>query len=382
MHLTQAIVDRLKSPEGVSDYWIPDDSMAGFGIRFRRGSVGVYGVRYSMASKDRRLSFARIDRVTLSMARSWAREQFGSIAKRVDPAIERAKAEEKSRDTIGHLIPRFWTFMEKSGRAKTYVQATRRSLEVQFKGLHQYSPGDVTRAMVAKELSMIRESSGDIAGDRSRGHLSIFYNWMAREGIFEGQNPVAHTTKIGAPSRDRVLSATELKAIWHGVDDAGDYKDIIRLLVLLGNRKNEIGLLRWSEVNFEAERLEIDGARVKNRKGFLVPLPPVALAILRQRPQTSDFIFGRFSSGFFGWGAAKARLDAKIGLAPWTVHDIRRSFSTHAHEVVGIEPHIIERLLNHSRKGVSGVYDRGLYLEQRRAALCKYADYIASVVAP
>jgi integrase len=377
MHLTQSVVNSLKPPEGASDFWIADDAIKGFGVRFRRG-VGFYCVRYSIAGRDRRLSFSRTDRVSLNAARAWAKEQFGVIAKRIDPALERAKAEGKAKDTIGHRIPIFIEFMRKSGRAEGYVQASDRSLTKYFAALHPYAPEDVTRAMVANELTAIRAEHRDIAGDRARGHLSNFYGWLMKHG-YEGQNPVTGTLKIGAPSRERVLSATEIRTIWHGVG-GNDYGSIVRLLILLGLRKNEIGKLRWDEVNFEAERLEIPASRTKNRKAHLVPLPPAALKILRQQPIKGDFIFGRLNTGFSGWGSPKARLDAKINIAPWTVHDLRRTFSTIAHETLAIEPHIVERLLNHSRRGVAGVYDRGLYLEQRKAALIKYADYIASVV--
>jgi integrase len=380
MHLTQSVVNSLKLPSGASDYWVADDAVSGLGVRFRRGGAGVYTIRYSIGGRDRRLSYSRVDRVSLTMARTWAKKMFGTIAERVDPAVERAKAEGKARDTIWYHVPIFLDFMRKSGRAEGYVQASDRSLTKYFAALHSYAPGDISRAVVAKELTMIRATHGDIAGDRARGHLSNFFGWLMKHG-YEGINPVTGTLKVGAPSRDRVLSTTELKAIWHGAG-ANDYGDIIRLLILLGLRKNEIGKLRWDEVNFEAERLEISASRTKNRKQHLVPLPPAALEILRQQPIKGDFIFGRLNTGFSGWGSPKARLDAKINIAPWTVHDLRRTFSTIAHETLGIEPHIVERLLNHVRKGVSGVYDRGLYLEQRRAALCKYADYIASVVTP
>jgi integrase len=314
------------------------------------------------------------------VAQAWAKEQFGIIARRVDPAIERAKIESKNADTFERHIPKFLDYMRQSGLSSEYIKASDRSLTKYFSALHPYRPEDITRAMVAKELDGIAEDHGTVAADRARANLSNFFGWLMTRG-YEGRNPVEGTAKIGAPSRDRVLGDSELRQIWRALPD-DDYGAIIRLLILLGSRKNEIATLRWDEVNLAGQQIELPAARCKNRKPHLIPLSPAALEILQRRPRTGDFVFGRFDhAGFSGWSQCKARLDLKINIAPWTVHDLRRTWSTIAHERLGVEPHVVEAALGHSRRGVAGVYNRAAYLEQRRAALNKYAEYITSVVA-
>ncbi len=95
--------------------------------------------------------------------------------------------------------------------------------------------------------------------------------------------------------------------------------------------------------------------------------------------EDSDFVFGRGEGGFSGWSQCKGRLDAKLDLAPWTLHDARRSISTVLHEKFNVPPHVVEAILGHisgHRAGVAGTYNRALYLDQRREALEKYAGHI------
>jgi integrase len=68
----------------------------------------------------------------------------------------------------------------------------------------------------------------------------------------------------------------------------------------------------------------------------------------------------------------------------WTFHDLRRSCATGMGRI-GIPPHIIETVLNHSsgfRSGVAGVYQRHPYLEERRHALESWARHLRSLVTP
>ena len=90
---------------------------------------------------------------------------------------------------------------------------------------------------------------------------------------------------------------------------------------------------------------------------------------------------------FCGWTACKRTLDARLRaagaeVAPWTTHDMRRSFATHAAEL-GVAPHIVEAVLNHvsgHKRGVAGIYNRATYETQKRHALTAWADQLATIV--
>jgi integrase len=194
-----------------------------------------------------------------------------------------------------------------------------------------------------------------------------------------------HDPEEGAKSRERTLDDRELRLIWNACNRGDDFSCIVRLLLLLGCRREEIGGLRWSEIDLEAELLCIPGTRTKNHKELRLPLPPVAIAILRsvRHRDGSDFVFGR-RRGFNGWSAAKRELDTRIAkaaekpVASWRLHDARRTMRSGLGKL-GIMPHVAEIAIGHSRKGIEAVYDRHRYQAEVGAALQLWGDHILAV---
>ena len=95
--------------------------------------------------------------------------------------------------------------------------------------------------------------------------------------------------------------------------------------------------------------------------------------------------FGRGAVGFNNWDRVKKQLDAAINkkLAPWTLHDIRRTVATRMGDL-GVQPHIIEATLNHisgHRAGVAGIYQRSTYSKEKRAALDTWASHLTTLLA-
>jgi integrase len=200
-------------------------------------------------------------------------------------------------------------------------------------------------------------------------------------------------------SRSRVLSERELAVVWNACAD-DDYSRIVKLLILTGQRKSEIGSLDWREVNAGERMIELPPSRTKNGRAHIVPLSDEALAILKNvKPgKGRDFVFGRGAGGFSGRSKAKAVLTARIAkaeahtarktdrkpMAPWVIHDIRRTVVTGLHEKAIAQPHIVEAIVNHAsgyRADVGGVYNRAVYLNERRRALDLWGQHIAALVA-
>src|SRR5262249_12555829 len=148
------------------------------------------------------------------------------------------------------------------------------------------------------------------------------------------------------------LSDNELHAIWRALGD-DSYGSIVKLLLLLGLRRTEIGGLRWDEIDFDAATITLPAERTKTKRKFVVPLPKPALAVLKARFDERDdraHVFGLRDSGFSDWSGSKADLDARIlaagnELARWTLHDLRRAISTTMNERLGIRPEVVETVL-------------------------------------
>ena len=197
---------------------------------------------------------------------------------------------------------------------------------------------------------------------------------------------MSHTGKRNETTRARVLTDDELKAVWKACDDT-DHAAIVKLLLLTGQRAAEIGSLRWDEV--KDDRIELPGQRTKNKRPHTVPLSDPAKAILdRFRKVGRVHVFGRDdAAGFRGWGVSKQRLDERIAkagapLTAWVVHDLRRTAATRMAEL-GVQPHIVEAVLNHvsgHKSGVAGIYNRATYDREKRAALNLWAEHVLAVV--
>ena len=213
-----------------------------------------------------------------------------------------------------------------------------------------------------------------------------FFGWAKERGIIP-RNPAADVVKGGASqARERVLTNDELVAIWQATGEDHPYHRVVRLLLLTGQRRTEVGGMDWSEVDLEAGIWNLPAARAKNRRQHLIPLAPPALAILKAQATkgATGLVFPN-SKGHppSDWGIQKQRLDERTHLAPWQLHDLRRSMVTHMAEDLAIPPHIIEAAINHVsgfRSGVAGVYNRAQYLTERRQALDAWADHILALV--
>jgi integrase len=205
--------------------------------------------------------------------------------------------------------------------------------------------------------------------------LSAMWGWGLQTGRLQS-NPMVSLKRVRANSRDRVLDEAELRAIWASTADGHDFSRIVRLLMLTGCRRDEIGHTRWSEVR--SDRIELPGDRTKNHRPHQVPLCALALAQLPRRRTTWPFVFGRRkASGFTGWSRCKARLDERSGVVGWTLHDLRRSFVTHCAERRLAQTDVIEAFVNHQsgvRGGVAGIYNRSHLWAERVELAAKWAD--------
>jgi len=161
------------------------------------------------------------------------------------------------------------------------------------------------------------------------------------------------------------------------------FADIVSLLLLTGQRRNEIGKLQWNEIDFARKLIVLAPDRTKNSRVHELPLSAQALAILRRIPRrnTTDFLFGK--RGFSDWNGAKHELDQRLRIADWHLHDLRRTCATQIADL-GTQPHIIEAVLNHvsgHKGGVAGVYNRARYEGEMRAALHRWANYPDQITA-
>jgi integrase len=383
MKLTIKKIAELKLPAGSTDAVFWDDDVAGFGIRLREGGSRTWIYRYRIGSKQRSMKLGSATSIPLVVARKMASEQEAEVRLGGDPALKKETANLAADNTLGVLANQFLEARKSKWRPKSYKQYERHLLKY-ARPLHRLPITAVSQRNIANLLADITNESGEPTSNRLRSTLCSLFGWVIKEGIRLPEGNVAsYTNKHEEKSRDRVLTDAELKTIWKACPES-DFGAIIKLLILTGQRANEIGGLRWEEVY--DEQIVLPSQRTKNKRTHIVPLSDPARTMLTPfRADGRAHVFGRVDSiGFDGWGYAKRNLDARVALEHWTIHDIRRTVATRMAEL-GVQPHIIEAVLNHvsgHKGGIAGVYNRATYDKERRSALNLWAGHIMALVRP
>jgi integrase len=296
--------------------WLWDTSCVGFGAR-RQTNGCFYYVRYQHNGSQIVKSIGRHGSPwTPDTARTKARELLGVVAGGADPFTAPLTSE-----TFGAEIERYLDRKKTALKPRSLIETTRH-LRKYALPLHKLRLFQIDRRNVAVLLGQIETSSGAIARNRLRSSLSAFYAWAIQEGLTE-TNPVTGTGMADeGGSRDRVLTQDELRKLWRSLSN-DRFSDIVRLLLLTGQRRNEIGALQWSEVDLKRGMIILAPARTKNSRQHELPLSRQALAILERQPHrnSSDYLFAE--RAFNNWDRCKQEIDQRAGIAPYRLHDLR-----------------------------------------------------------
>jgi integrase len=389
MKLTKDSVAKLALPPGKSEHFEWDADLPGFGIRLR-GDSKRWVVQYRFGSHQHRESLGDTRKITLDDARRIARNRFAQVELGTDPAAERAKAKAATaaaRLTLAAVSERYIVAKKasKRGMRPNTERALVRYFTKAWAPLRDTPISDIKRADVAARLQEIVKENGAVTASRCRTNLSAMFTWAMKEALCES-NPVVATNDPaeGAKRRERVLSDAELAPLWRACRD-DDFGRIVKLLILTGCRREEIGALQWQEINTAAGTTTIPGERTKNHHAHMLPLPPMAMELLPLPRAERKFVFGVRGPGFTGWAYSKITLDNRIAeaagkpLAPWVLHDLRRSMRTGLGRI-GVAPHIAELVINHVRGGVQAIYDRHRYEPEIKEALARWADHVMTIV--
>jgi integrase len=396
MNLTAKTVAALQSlPEGKHDVIYFDEQTAGFGFRVRAGAGGKvlrsWVAQYRRAGGTRRITLGPAGVLSAEQARAAAKKVLAAAALGQDPQADRIDRRGKDQHSFRSVVEEYLKAKQPNVRPRTFVESLRYLTGGYLKPLHGMPVDTITRKDIAGRLTVIMRESGNVTAARVRAVLNAFYVWAMQMGYVE-QNPTIGTIKPkDFEGRSRVLvedkdkgRPDELGPIWRACGD-DDHGRCVRLLILTGCRRQEVGSMRWSELDADAGTWTIPAARAKNGREHTLPLPPLAWQIINSSPHIAgrDYLFGIRSQGFKSWADGKAELDKRLGdtVAPYVLHDTRRSVATGMANL-GVQPHIIETILNHQgghKRGVAGVYNRASYGREVKAALAMWADYVRAL---
>jgi integrase len=218
---------------------------------------------------------------------------------------------------------------------------------------------------------------------------TALFNWAVSQDLVSTNPTAGVRRRVKEAPRDRLLDDDELVRFWAACDTIGlPFGPLFQLLLLTGQRRDEVGGMRRSELDLEKRKWTVPGERTKNGKVHSVHLSDLAIEIIERLPQIgdSDLLFTtNETTPVSGFSKAKDRLDTLMGDPPeWILHDLRRT-ATSGMARLGIAPHVVDKILNHTAgtiRGVAAVYNRYQFEPERKVALEAWARFVESLVRP
>jgi integrase len=399
--ITKIAADR--APEGL--LW--DTEVKGFGLRVGKGGTKSFVFQYRMGGRE-----AKTGRHLIGRLGDWTPEEARTEAKRlaqlvdrgVDPADEKR---ERRRETVDLAFDKYVeTFGSKylANRWKNDGEALRllrrEAIPVlRSKPLPRVARGDITEVIDGLQG---RPATARLVF----ALLRRLFSWAVERGDLQrspvdgqkGPNPV--------PARERVLSDAEIADLWQATDNLSAARGVYRLLLLTGQRLNEVSRLSWDELAREEQSWALPGTRTKNGLPHVVPLSTQSIAILdgiagSEKWPRKGFVFPASAGDGALWigGKIKKSLDqalvelrvqqagpdAKpVPFPAWRNHDLRRTVATGLQRL-GVRLEVTEAILNHvsgSRSGIVGVYQKHDWQNEKRAALSAWAAHLDCAITP
>jgi integrase len=329
---------------------------------------------------------------------------MGDVAKGRNPAADRkeAAAAERAKRVRDRLTVRVliedWERLHLAGRRPSYAAEAVRALNSAFADSLDDAAEDLNRTTVVHALEGLTrrkgpkkrstKSKGVAITGRTAAYGRAAFAWAVKRGMVAA-NPFADLPIAkSVAKRERVLTDDEIGEVWRAAGTmAAPFGVIVRLLILTGQRRGEVAGMRWSEVSDDLATWTMPGERTKNGLAHVVPLSTPARDLLKsalpegRRAGDALVLPGILGTPFAGWSKAKAALDKAVPLAPWNVHDLRRTLATGLQRL-GVRLEVTEAVLNHisgSRGGIIGVYQRHDWAAEKRAALDSWAAHVLAV---
>jgi integrase len=416
--LTDKKLKNLKAPKSgrleIWDQLVSDDrTLPGtFGIRVTEKGAKSWVIMYRTLDaakgkiRQKRLKIGSYPAMSLAEARKAARDTLLDVSKGTDPAKAKqaARADLLGAITFGDALDQF---IDKYAKRETRGwKETSRVFDKYVKPeLGDYRLDAITTLQIRNLIEAKAETAPYMA-NRMLAYLRKFFNWASERDMVDA-SPVSAIKPPGKENaRDRILSDDEIRLAWDAFDEMGwPFGQAFKLLLITGQRRDEVAKMRWKDINEKEFLWTLPREATKADRLHEVPLSNLAMEVLQSLPRTSnEFVFStNGKTPISGFSRGKANADkviatrqlladgtesptdkdlAKAHLDPWRLHDLRRTMASQMARL-GIAPHVIEKVLNHSSGAISGVaavYNRYAYTNEKRTALETWAQGLEAII--
>lgn len=393
--ISKRTVDALQSNGVVAFLW--DEDLKGFGAKITSSGSISYVVQYRMGGRESKTRRYTIGSHGSPWTPATARTEAERLLLLVGQGIDPVEADKQRRRNAVDLA--FSNYADRFGDAckgkgwKTLVQ---RSLRLHIKPVLGSKPlPTITRIDVV--LVFDRMPAEQVANRRNVfAVLRRLFKWAVSRGDLQASPMEGMETPPPVKPRERWLNDAEIKRIWNEAPKCHRcFGPIVRLLIVTGQRREEVAGLAWEELNRNEREWHLPGDRTKNGEPNSIPLSDLAIAELdkvakgEKWPRRGRVFPTSSGAGFTAYSKGKTKLDKLIAqdggdpLPLWRLHDLRRTVAT-GFQRLGVRFEVTEAVLNHvsgSRSGVAGIYQRHDWKDEKREALRVWNDHIAKILA-
>jgi integrase len=395
---------------------VPDSAFPGLFLILQATGARSWALRYRSAGRTRKLTLGAFPALKLAGARKAAGIAIDAVSLGRDPAADKRAAAKTGSDRFDIVARRFVDRYAKPKNRSWRQTAWQLGLipdpehpDKQDEPLafitrkggvserwRARKVGEIAGRDILDELDRIVDRGTPIVANRVFSALRKFFRWCVSRRIINRSPCEGLHAPSAEHARDRVLTDEELRSVWQACDHVGwPFGPLFQILILTGQRRDEIGQLRWAEIDFEERLLRLPRERMKAKGAHLVPLSNEATDILRSLEKMrgrAGYVFStNDKTAVSGWSRAKERLDEKIvermgasALPHWTLHDLRRTLVSGMPRL-GVAVAVAEKIIDHNSGtlgGVVRVYQTYDFVAERRAALEAWGRHVASIVAP
>jgi integrase len=378
--LTDLMIAKLKPVS--KRITMPDPELRGHYIRVTpKGAKSFVAVARNPGGKQVWATLGSADVLSIAEAREQAREAIQRI-KAGEPAFEPPPTKPDSLKDIAE------NWLQRHVRAKglrTEPEIARILKKYIYPVLQDRDFEGIRRSDVTALLDRVEDESGPRQADTVLTVLRSAMNWHATRTddyippIIRGMG----RDDPQAKKRARILDDDEIRRLWAAAETSGPFGVFVKLALLTAQRRQKIVSMKWADISIDGTWTIATEAREKGSGGDLV-LPEMAIQAIRSQPRISDnpFVFpGRGDGHSNAQHVFKRRIDEQAKIAPWVIHDLRRT-SRSLMARAGVRSEIAERVLGHVLPGVEGIYDRHEYREEKAEALAKLARLVETILHP
>jgi integrase len=363
---------------------IPDAGSPGLYLVVQATGTRSWALRYRNQGKPAKLTLgnAGAGGLTLAAARVAAAKARHQLEQGAVPAPVSLAPHD---DRIETQVAAFLTKHAAKNRTAATTEAIFNRLVLPV--WHGRAVQDIRRRDVIDLVERIADERGGVMANRTLSALSKFFNWLVGRDVLETSPAVGVERPHKEVARERVLTDSELRALWLACDGDGPFGAAVQFALLVGARRNEVSRMTWGELDEERWTWKLPKQRSKNGHEHEIALSSQAWALLTAMPRCAgcDYVFSADGRGpIAGWTKPKARFSTRAGLeeADWRLHDLRRTCAS-GMQALGIAVPVIEKALNHKSgtfRGITGTYQRHTYTDEIRIALQKWGDHVERLV--